>query len=456
MTCSKSNYSLFTKMTNVNERKVALFVHGWFANALSCWGDLGNCKLPSMCKEMDYEVRFVNMPGMYMFPDNDKGFKYYAEFLAEEIKRISACPYCGSDCVKPSEIILIAHSMGGIACRLYLQDENIGNKDLKSRVRKMITIASPHHGTDPKIESIPKKIINGFIDMLEKIGGKIDFEYKELHRSKCYQELSIGSEFIRTLNKMSFPKQVEFHSIWTVGDLTVDPIHTAVSEYAQNYFIDKIYVTHLNILRSVHTIDIFSKILNCKPPPSIGLQKYPKECDCGVLNKQWIPTLFSRKDHKYSWKCINVQKYEKNGKELIKECLENHSQKWQPNITGCNVGLMDKRFHTWLITGKKHWTCQKCGTTVEDIKFPESYESNGCIKPFHNWHRWKLDWSEWKCKNCHEIKKSFRTPPSLGCKEGIYRGKRLHEWKKTHKIYKFNFECTGCKNEIITEVSLPL
>lgn len=453
---SKNNSLLLERMKRTSiqhkkERKVAIFVHGWFANSLTCWGFLGKAIIPAMFESIGYEVRFVDMLGMYMLPN--KGFKYYAEFLAEKIREISVCPLCGSDCLIPREIILIAHSMGGVACRLYLQDDSIGDKGIKSRVKKLITIASPHHGTNPKIENIPENIINGFIYALEESGEKIDFEYKDLHWSKCYQELSIGSYFVSNLNKMPFPKQVEFHSIWSRGDCTVDPIHTAVSDYAQNHFIDKIYVTHLNILSSVHTLDILFEILNDKSVP-IGLQKYPNECDCGVANKQWIPTSFSYENN--LWKCINTRTFEKNGEIHTETCPEKHIQKYRPGIVGCDVGLMKQRFHTWVVTGNKHWTCQKCGATAEGRKFPKSYDKNGCRTPFHNWHRWKLVGSDWKCKNCSEPATSFWMPPSLGCEEGIYHGKRLHEWEKTHKIYKFNFKCTGCKKVTRIEVSLPL
>lgn len=424
----------------MEKRKLAVFVHGWIAQGKQ-WGRRKE-RLLLLLKSFGYDIKILNMPGRYMLPK--KGFYYYAEYIAEQIKEIdeaSLCPCCHQNW-PIDEIVLIAHSMGGVACRLYLQDNKTGDVAIKQKITKLITLASPHHGTSAAIE-----------DLMEDLLGLPELEL--FHWSKCYKQLAIGSGFIRELNELPFPSTTEFYSIWARGDLVVTPTHTAVSGFAKNHFIAKGYVHHVGVMHSVHTSDIVRDILNGKVNPK-GLQKYPKRCNCNSDKKQWIPIFyFSEReesgsnpmsffslDEKFLWKCKNSF----DGKT----CDAEHIQKWMPGLLGCKMGIMKKRLHTWRKTGLKHWVCKKCGTEETDKKHPRKYTHNGCVEPFRNWHRWYLDWSEWRCENCGKTMKSKWTPPVLGCSEGIIQeGKRFHDWYKARNIYLFKFKCSGC-GKIVT------
>jgi pimeloyl-ACP methyl ester carboxylesterase len=68
------------------------------------------------------------------FPVVSRTIEDFAEKLRREIERISTG--CARD-----RVILICHSMGGLAAREYLRRH--GN----ARVERLVTIASPHHGT---------------------------------------------------------------------------------------------------------------------------------------------------------------------------------------------------------------------------------------------------------------------------------------------------------------------
>jgi PGAP1-like protein len=57
----------------------------------------------------------------------------FSEELAAEIERVAG--------TGEAQVVVIAHSMGGLGARAYLRTHGAG------RVRKLITIASPHHGT---------------------------------------------------------------------------------------------------------------------------------------------------------------------------------------------------------------------------------------------------------------------------------------------------------------------
>lgn len=49
------------------------------------------------------------------------------------------------------KVYLVAHSMGGLVCRAFLQNENIGNEQARKAVDKVFTYATPHNGIDLRV-----------------------------------------------------------------------------------------------------------------------------------------------------------------------------------------------------------------------------------------------------------------------------------------------------------------
>jgi pimeloyl-ACP methyl ester carboxylesterase len=74
--------------------------------------------------------------------DYARGLNDLIEALQERI--------CGADksAQKKFRVYLVAHSMGGLICRCFLQNPAIGNKDVKKLVDKVFTYATPHNGID--------------------------------------------------------------------------------------------------------------------------------------------------------------------------------------------------------------------------------------------------------------------------------------------------------------------
>ena len=97
-----------------------------------------------------------------------------------------------ADSVAPGQAVnLVGFSMGGLICRLYVQQ--MGGL---SRVRRLITLATPHHGT-----------IMAYL----------------FKRPACYQ-MRPGSAFLAELNHdLTSLQQLNFSSIWTPLDLTIVP-----------------------------------------------------------------------------------------------------------------------------------------------------------------------------------------------------------------------------------------
>lgn len=81
----------------------------------------------------------------------------YAEGLGELIKKIRS-QVCRDDpaALADFKVYLVAHSMGGLICRSFLQNTPSGQQDLRECVDKVFTYATPHNGIDLKIiDNIP-------------------------------------------------------------------------------------------------------------------------------------------------------------------------------------------------------------------------------------------------------------------------------------------------------------
>tara|TARA_R110001592_G_scaffold363371_1_gene685445 strand:+ start:45636 stop:47126 length:1491 start_codon:yes stop_codon:yes gene_type:complete len=98
-------------------------------------------------------------------------------------------------CAKQPELVgdfkvyLVAHSMGGLVCRCFLQNDKIGDKTAKAAVDKVFTYATPHNGIEVAGINVP-----GFLDV-----GDIDnFNRKEMAK---YLGLKGQPKRVDTLNK---------------------------------------------------------------------------------------------------------------------------------------------------------------------------------------------------------------------------------------------------------------
>lgn len=152
-------------------RKVAMFIHGYGAS-YKMWE---KSSLTTILQSYGYETDYmITLPGAFL--DHKKGFDYYAKHIAmlvenkvSGIDSNNVCCTCGTEFpttpvqTNPpaDEIILICHSMGGVAARLYLSDLSIGNPIAKAKVKTLITLATPHHGTDVLLEEIVSGLLAG-------------------------------------------------------------------------------------------------------------------------------------------------------------------------------------------------------------------------------------------------------------------------------------------------------
>ncbi len=119
----------------------------------------------------------------------------YALGLSDLILKVKllVCAWKGPDgsSVAPDEfrVYLVAHSMGGLVCRTFLQNPKFGSEQARRAVSKFFTFATPHNGIDLAGLNIPKWLsqneVNTFSrenmaeylamkDIAEANGGRVD------------------------------------------------------------------------------------------------------------------------------------------------------------------------------------------------------------------------------------------------------------------------------------------
>jgi triacylglycerol esterase/lipase EstA (alpha/beta hydrolase family) len=138
--------------------------------------------------------------------------EHYAGELHAQIERI--CAGCGQE-----RVALVCYSMGGLAAREYLRRHG------ERRVAKLITIASPHHGT-----------------VLASMG--LGLNARQMHR---------GSELLRELERAeaAAPPRIDAASIWSPHDNLVAPPETSVLAWARSIPLPG--VGHVSIVTSPRT-----------------------------------------------------------------------------------------------------------------------------------------------------------------------------------------------------------
>jgi pimeloyl-ACP methyl ester carboxylesterase len=148
-------------------------------------------------------VRFLEASGVGPvhtpdFPVVFTSIERFADELHATIERI--CADSGA-----ARVALVCHSMGGLAAREYLRTHGSG------RIAKLVTLASPHHGT-----------------ALASIGLGLNA-----------RQMRQGSDFLRRLEsaEQASPPQLAALSIYSPHDNLVSPQHTSRLPWARNLAI---------------------------------------------------------------------------------------------------------------------------------------------------------------------------------------------------------------------------
>lgn len=147
-----------------------LLVHGYGCNRGAWWW------LRARLERAGLNVATLNLEPMFGSIDQ------YVEPLCRRIEAL--CAESGA-----ARIVLVAHSMGGLACRAYLAEHGT------DRVAKLITLGSPHQGS-----------------AIARIG---------LGRNA--RQMEAGSAWLQALNNKPVPKNLRAVAIYSVHDNFVMP-----------------------------------------------------------------------------------------------------------------------------------------------------------------------------------------------------------------------------------------
>ena len=158
------------------------------------------------------------------FGDGDQlPIETFAKGLSDLILRMRTlvCREGGKHPVRPDEtldnhveendfrVYLVAHSMGGLVCRAFLQNPGLGNESARAAVDKLFTYATPHNGIDLRIvRNIP-----GW----SALGEATNFNRE---RMAAYLNLDKGTEEVSALKNL--PAERVFNLVGTnPGDYLV-------------------------------------------------------------------------------------------------------------------------------------------------------------------------------------------------------------------------------------------
>jgi len=181
-----------------------VIVHGWMGKAIDFKeygtnlqkdgiaeykGEMDRRSNASICPEG--WPKAVSVSAEYYYDDNnEKGIESYASELNPVINLVRNCT--GSD-----QVIILAHSMGGLVSRKYMVD--YGN----AQVKKLITLATPHYGFN---EFTKSEIV---LMILRLFTG----------REKDVEQMGPGSDFLIALDKADIGYR---NKIVSIGTYTID------------------------------------------------------------------------------------------------------------------------------------------------------------------------------------------------------------------------------------------
>jgi hypothetical protein len=105
--------------------------------------------------------------------------------------------FCGDDqeALKAFKVYLVAHSMGGLVCRCFLQNPGVSKKEVKALVDKVFTYATPHNGIEMAGMNVPE-----FLSL---------WDMNNFNREKMAEYLGLPekSERVDDLNKAFDPER---------------------------------------------------------------------------------------------------------------------------------------------------------------------------------------------------------------------------------------------------------
>lgn len=200
-------------------RRPVLLVHGLWSTAKECWG---HGKMENWLEESGFDVYTINYPSVQ---------KYLLDIAKEEfparIKEIKQ-DYLDKG-VNCSKIDVVAHSMGGVIARAYInQYTELPKNEGKVDIKNLITVGTPHMGSrmpkvyfDALMGNFPRPLVSqqlgvcmrttlqGLLVFWARVGPK----GATLTYGPALHDLVPDSAFLTRLNKCPNNQYVDYHVI---------------------------------------------------------------------------------------------------------------------------------------------------------------------------------------------------------------------------------------------------
>lgn len=171
------------------ETEIVLLLHGFFQTR-NIWE-----VMEDRLRHDGYAVMSFNVGGLF-YRFNTHPVDHVAQLVADKVESLTRKHGF-------SHIHIIGHSKGGLVGRRYIQHYG-GEK----RVKSLITLGTPHHGTwTALLATIPFSVVG--------LGGSVS-------------ELLPSSATIRNLTRESFPDDIPLTSIYSRADLVCPWWHAAL------------------------------------------------------------------------------------------------------------------------------------------------------------------------------------------------------------------------------------
>ena len=176
-----------------------MLVHGIWSTGEAAFPGLKEDLVEAGLYERESQIRYGDYP-------NDRSIaEIEYRFIANKNALLQAY---ADDNISASKIDIIAHSMGGLVSRYYIQD----NRNYRGDVNKLITLNTPHSGTQ----------MANFAVLLPPPVSTIMAATKHDPTKGAVEDLRYDSPIIRALNRNPNTKGVAVHAITT--NITLSPV----------------------------------------------------------------------------------------------------------------------------------------------------------------------------------------------------------------------------------------
>jgi len=201
-----------------------LLVHGFFTRSFGtgmCWDDANETKLASWAGIQSNLVQtgeysnggIINMDRLECPRASTKPpvyrFTYYKtcyeekNAIEEYTKRLSEAIDFAKNCSQTRKVDLVAHSLGGIIARNYLEEG--GDKS----VNKVVFVATPHEGISffPMIIGMPACILGKLSPFCPAEINEINSNSEIMKRLKSHKKLSVKAYTIKSSSDILIPRE---------------------------------------------------------------------------------------------------------------------------------------------------------------------------------------------------------------------------------------------------------